>query len=305
MISIKEAAYKNFGKCLAISNDFMEVLVTVDVGPRIIKCNLTGYENMMFEDVERVFSQDVSSSFGPGKTWYIYGGHRIWLSPESFPLSYYPDNDKVVYTTNSTGAVFTPMSQSVTGLQLSMSVEIAENAPEIKITHKIKNTLKSPAKGAVWCLSVMAPGGTAIVPQPKEDTGLLANRALVLWPYTRMTDSRVFWGDKYIALSQDASAHENIKFGINNTLGKAAYINKSQALVKYSEYKKGAEYPDFGCSTEVFSNSLFEELESLSPLMTFAHGETITHTETWTLFKDISLPEKTNEAVNDVAEKIF
>ena len=71
MISIKEVKYKNFGKCLAISNDYMEVFVTVDIGPRIIKCNLKGRENMMFEDVERNFSNDVSSMFGEDKTWKI------------------------------------------------------------------------------------------------------------------------------------------------------------------------------------------------------------------------------------------
>ncbi len=305
MISIKEAAYKNFGKCLAISNDFMEVLVTVDVGPRIIKCNLLGHENMMFEDVERKFSHDVSSSFGPGKTWYTYGGHRIWMSPESFPATYYPDNDKVVYSAHSKGADFSPMTQSVTGLSLSMSVEISDTAPEIKITHTIKNTLKAPVKGAVWCLSVMAPGGMAIIPQPTEDTGLLANRSIVLWPYTKMTDSRVYWADKYIGLYHDAFSHDDIKIGINNTLGKAAYINKGQALVKSSEYIKDAEYPDYGCSTEEFSNSLFQELESLSPLYTIGKNESITHTETWTLFDNIETPERTNESFESIAKKIF
>lgn len=305
MISIKEAAYKNFGKCLAISNDFMEILVTVDVGPRIIKCNLLGHENMMFEDVERVFSHDVSDAFGTGKTWYIYGGHRIWMSPESFPLSYYPDNEKVVYSTYATGADFSPAAQSVTGIKLSMNIEISDSAPEIKITHTLTNTLKTPVKGAIWCLSVMAPGGTAIIPQPTENTGLLANRTMVLWPYTRMSDSRVFWGDKYFSLSQDVLARDNIKIGINNTLGKAAYINNGQALVKSSKYINGAEYPDFGCSTEVFANSLFEEVESLSPLYTIGRDESITHTETWTLFDGVENPEKTDESLNKIAEKIF
>ena len=37
MIKIKETTYGNFGKCLAISNDTMEIYVTIDIGPRIIK----------------------------------------------------------------------------------------------------------------------------------------------------------------------------------------------------------------------------------------------------------------------------
>lgn len=196
MISIKEVAYKNYGKCLAISNDCMEILVTVDIGPRIIKCNLAGKENMMFEDVERSFSEDVSSVFGADKKWYIYGGHRVWMSPESFPVTYYPDNDKVVYSTFANGAEFTPSVQAVSGIQISMRVEIAENEPKLKLTHKITNTKKESVTGSLWCLSVMAPGGTALVAQPTEDTGLLANRSLIIWPYTRMTDERLNITDK-------------------------------------------------------------------------------------------------------------
>lgn len=34
-ISIVES-YKHYGKCLKITNDLLEILITVDVGPRII-----------------------------------------------------------------------------------------------------------------------------------------------------------------------------------------------------------------------------------------------------------------------------
>ncbi len=305
MISIKEIAYKNYGKCLAISNDFMEIFVTVDIGPRIIKCNLTGKDNMMFEDIERCFSEDVSSVFGMDKKWYIYGGHRVWMSPESFPVTYYPDNDKVVYSTFANGAEFTPSAQAVTGIQISMRVEIAENEPKLKLTHKITNTKKEPVTGSVWCLSVMAPGGTALAAQPCEDTGLLANRSLIIWPYTSMTDRRMSITDKYITISQSKDADCNLKIGFNNTLGKTAYINKGQALVKYSEYIKGAEYPDNGCSTEIFTNTLFEEVESLSPVKTLARGESITHTEEWQLFDGIEISEKTDDALSKTASKLF
>ena len=120
MISIKEVTYKNFGKCLSLTNDLMELLVTVNIGPRIIKCNLRGKENMMYEDIDRVNVTDASSVYGEGKNWYIYGGHRLWLSPESLPETYYPDNDRVLYSTCSTGAEFTPPVQSVRNLQFSV-----------------------------------------------------------------------------------------------------------------------------------------------------------------------------------------
>lgn len=49
--------YKNFGNCFTISNGLCELYVTTDVGPRIIKFNPIGKENIMFEDVERVMKK--------------------------------------------------------------------------------------------------------------------------------------------------------------------------------------------------------------------------------------------------------
>ncbi len=46
----------------------------------------------MFEDTGRTFtaSGEAFERFGGG-AWYIYGGHRLWTSPEGYPKSYYPD----------------------------------------------------------------------------------------------------------------------------------------------------------------------------------------------------------------------
>ena len=306
MISIKETTYGNFGKCLAISNDSMEIYVTIDIGPRIIKCNLLGKENLMFEDIERKKNNDVSSVFGEGKMWQIYGGHRMWLSPEKFPETYYPDCEKVVYSVHSKGATFTAPIQAVTGLQFSMNICMDETKPEFTATHSVKNTNETPVKGAIWCLSVMTMNGAVIVPQPTEDTGLLPNRILAVWPYADMADSRIFWGNRYIALRQDPSVDRAIKFGINNTAGKIAYVNHGQALVKsYAVNHPNGEYPDFGCSCEVYACDVFTEAESLSELKTIAKGESITHAETWTLTDNAEIGAFSNEALENLAKKIF
>lgn len=306
MISIKETTYKNFGKCLVISNDAMELYVTIDIGPRIIKCNLNGKENLMFEDIERKKTEDVSSVFGEGKLWYIYGGHRMWFSPEKYPETYYPDCEKVVYSVNPTGAVFDPPVQAVTGLQFSMSISMDETEPKFTITHMVKNTKKEAVTGAVWCLSVMDKNGAVIVPQPTENTGLLANRVLALWPYTEMTDPRIFWGNRYIALRQNPEIAKSIKFGINNTAGKIAYVNHGQALVKsYAVNHPNGIYPDYGCSCEAYACDLFTEAESLSEMKTLKKGEQILHEETWTLIPDITVDAFSNESLDALAEKIF
>ena len=303
MVTLKEVEYGKFGKCLSISNGAMEIYVTVDIGPRIIKCNLNGCENLMFNDGDRTFSQDVSDAFGEGKTWYIYGGHRMWISPENLPLTYYPDNEKVLYTPITNGAAFKPSQQKVNDVQHEIEIVMDDEKPEIKLTHKLTNKGDKPFSGAIWALSVMDKNGVAIIPQPREDTGLLGNRVLALWAYTDMTDKRVFWGDKYIALKQIPGMERKFKLGINNTSGWVAYLNYGQALVKsYSPNHPDGTYPDFGVSTEVFTNHRFLEAETLSELCEIQPEQTITHVENWKLVGGVDKPLFTNESLEAVAE---
>ena len=305
MIQSSLVNYKTFGRCLTLSNGSIEVYVTLDIGPRIIKCNLVGRENLMFNNDEKDIGRDVSSAFGDGEYWYIYGGHRMWVSPECLPLSYYPDNHPVAYELTDNGARFSPEVQKVTGYKYDWELVLADGKPEIDIIHKLTNASAQPVKGAIWCLSVMDTDGLCIIPQPKEDTGLLANRALAIWPYADMSDSRVFWGEMNIGLKQNPAISRKFKLGLTNTAGKLAYINHNQALVKsYVPCHGTAEYPDYGVSSEVFTNMYFLEVESLSPLATLAPGASVTHTEHWTLFDGVEMPTLDNDSLNRTAEKL-
>jgi len=283
-ITITDAIYKNFGKCKVISNGLFEMYVTTEIGPRIIKLNLIGKENLMFTDVDREMFVDVSSVFGENKNWYIYGGHRLWVSPEAMPYTYYPDNEPVDVKIDGKTVIFTPKPQKVNDLQHSIEINMCENKPCAKVTHKVENIGEKDVTGAIWALSVMTSGGTVICPQPDEDTGLLGNRCMAFWAYTRLTDSRANFFDKYITVKQNKNINEKFKFGINNTKGWLAYQNHGQIFKKtYEPNHPDGIYPDGGMSTEVFTNNLFAEAETLSELKTLKKGEFITHTETWEL----------------------
>ena len=85
MITFKEKEYKNFGKCLEISNGIVDLLVTLDIGPRIIRYGFCGKENMFYEDIDRLThnkSDELKEVYGDDAVWYLYGGHRLWISPE-------------------------------------------------------------------------------------------------------------------------------------------------------------------------------------------------------------------------------
>jgi len=307
-IELRDEKYKNFGNCKVISNGIFELYVTTDVGPRIIKMNLVGKENLMFEDVNRAACEDVSFVFGADKKWYIYGGHRLWVSPEDMPHTYYPDNEPVDVSVDETAGriVFTPKPQAVNNLQHSLIIELCENENCACVTHKVENIGDKPVEGALWCLSVMTDGGTVICPQPDHDTGLLGNRVLALWPYTKFSDSRWDLYDRYIVVKQNKDINEKFKFGINNTKGWIAYQNHGQLLKKtYEPNHPDGNYPDFGVSTEVFTNHLFIEAETLGELKTLDKGEAMTHTEKMVISAapDFDFSTKTESYVEEYVGK--
>jgi hypothetical protein len=140
---------------------------------------------------------------------------------------------------------------------------------------------------ATWALSVMAPGGAAIMPLPprrSHQESLLPTSAIALWAYTDMTDPRWHWGRKYVLLRQDPSLHIPQKAGVMVIAGWAAYARAGHLFVKRFSYVENARYPDLGCSVEAFTNADMLELETLGPLR--STGRRRGAREHWRLFRD-------------------
>ena len=285
-IVVREENFENFGKCLYIANEKQEMRVTLDVGPRIISYNLIGKKNMMFLDLERASARDneeFKAFYGKDKSWYIYGGHRFWVSPEVYPVTYYPDNDPVEYTVKGNVFTFTPPVQLVTGWHQVIEITFDETDAKADVRHILTNTTSEEKTGSIWALSVTAAGGRVFQMMAQEDTGLVSNRNLILWPYNKMTDKRFYMDDKYLALRQDSNAEKPFKIGTNNTSGSILCLNNGTVFKKEFKYLHGESYPDYGCSTEVFTNNLMLEMETLSPLYKIEGGNSVEHLEKWSL----------------------
>lgn len=286
-VAVRTMEYDGWGRCVEISNGIVDVVATLTVGPRIIRYGFTGQSNMFKEDRERAINKPVQFD-GVDDTWYIYGGHRLWTSPEGDPRSYYPDNEPVGWQATENGVILTPPAEKWTLLQKELVIAMDESG-EVTVTHRIVNNGPWSVELSVWALSVMAQGGVAIIPQVKRETGLLGNRVLALWPYSRMNDERVYWGEDLMTIRQ-APGPTPFKLGSNNENGWAAYYNGNNLFVKYYQHLSDAAYPDYGVSFEAYVNDHFLELESLGELAALQPGCAAVHTETWNLFQNVELP---------------
>ncbi|MBQ2696648.1 MAG: hypothetical protein IJF61_05040 [Clostridia bacterium] len=299
MVTKKEIQYEGYGRCLEIANDLVRLVVTLDFGPRIIRYSFLDGENILFEDKDRVFSEanpNMDNVFGEGSVWYIYGGHRLWTSPEDNPRTYYPDNDPVSYELTDNGAVFMPPVQKYTQYGYTIRVSLHENTTEVTVDHGVTNHGPWDITLSPWPITVLSPGGTEIVPQPVWQTGCAPKLKMAFWDYVKMTDKRLVWLNEYITLKQDPQGDDRMKFGINSQHGYAMYFNHGDMFLKQFSPKQDGNYPDGGMSFETFTNPLFLEMETLGELTTITPGNTTWHTETWSLHK-ADLPELTDEAI--------
>ena len=105
-----------------------------------------------------------------------------------------------------------------------------------------------------------------------------------------MGDRRVAWGKDLITLRQDKRNTQKFKVGTENRRGWAAYACHGCLFVKRFPFIEGAVYPDGGMNFETFTNNLFLEMESLSPLREMQPGETAEHEETWEILDDVKAP---------------
>ncbi len=282
--------FRGWPHCQLLTNGTVEVIVTTDVGPRVVRYGFVGGENMLCE----VHEQD---GLQGGTTWNTFGGHRLWHAPEASPRSYQPDNSPVPFEAAGNRILLRPAVEQATGVQKELEVALAPAGTAVTLTHRLINRSLWPLRLAAWSITVLAPGGIEVLPQARTDTGLLPNRCVALWPYARMDDPRVHWGRRCVLLQQDPSLQPPFKMGLPDEAGWAAYVNRGNVFVKRFPWVPGAAYPDFGANCESYTTDFMLEMESLSPLQTLQPGAAVTHVETWSLVGDVPVRERSEKAL--------
>lgn len=301
-VTARKVTYKNFGKCLKITNGDATVLVTLDFGPRVIRYCRAGGRNFFYEDNDGHSAsggKEFDEFYGEGAAFRMRGGHRIWCSPEAMPQTYYPDNTPVSLIKKDGGYWFTADPQKENGIRISLFVSMAETGTDVEIISKIENTGTEQKTYAVWAISVMCGGGLEVFKQNTNNTGLLHNRHITLWPYADMTDNRLYLGKKYISLKQKKNAKGPLKIGTDNAAAFSAYFSGGDLFVKKFAYFPDETYPDCDCVFETYTNRSILEIESLSPLRTVAPGGFTEHRESWSIVKGVKCPGAKDESAFD------
>lgn len=279
---LEKITYLNQPNCYKLSNDTVELIVTTDMGARIIRYAFLDGENVLGETPEMT----LETIFGTLRLW---GGHRLWVAPEEKPRTYVPDNSPVEFEIGDERAIrLTQPHDAHTGIEKEMTIALDENGSGVSVQHRITNRNLWSIEAAAWAITIMAGDGEAVLPQEPHRSwaeALQPARPLVLWHYTDLSDARFHIGKKFIRLRSDETKSEPQKIGILNKQGWAAYRRRQTMFVKRFDYAAEANYPDYNCNTEVYTAGSFIEVESLSPLQSIKPNSSIEHGERWSLLK--------------------
>jgi hypothetical protein len=284
-VKIEKVAYLGQPNCYRLSNGTVEIIVTTDIGPRIIRYGFVGSDNMLAELPEPTTKTELGD-------WKPWGGHRFWAAPEAMPRTYSPDNSPIEFKIEGNNTI--RLIQTVepkSGIQKEITVTLSATGTAVTIHHKVTNKNMWAIDLAPWALTIMHGGGVTILPQEpykSHDEELLPARPLVFWYYTNLSDPRWSIGKKFIRLKTDDNIQEPQKIGIANKQGWAAYLRNGELFVKRFLYSDGATYPDFGCNNETYTAGSFMEIESLGPMAHLEPGQTAEHDEHWHLFKGVN-----------------
>ncbi|CAN5420668.1 hypothetical protein BH11ARM1_BH11ARM1_04210 [soil metagenome] len=273
-----------------VCND-VEMIVTLEVGPRIISYGPKGGKNMLAV-------HEATAGMSGQAEFHSYGGHRLWIAPEMHPRTFQPDNSPVEASEQDDWAVFTTATDAY-HIQKEFRIKAEPEKDRFVVSHRLYNHGAYPVELAPWTPTQFATGGECLFPQAPfipHSEKVLPARPLVLWHYTDMSDSRWTWGKKVVRLKWEDKGPTKVGTFVDQ--GYAAYVLDGNTYLRRFAAIEGANYPDGGCNFETFSRQDMLEVETLSPMQIVESGAFAEHTEVWYLIPN-QIPPDNDDACAD------
>ena len=133
-VKVEKTNYKGWPNSYRVSNGEIELIVTGDVGPRVIRFGFVGGQNLFKE-----FPEQLGRS-GEEK-FQLRGGDRVWKAPEDPVATWAPDNVPVVRIRGDTWPwpIAREPIEPLTNLQKEIEITMAPSGTGVTVSHRITN----------------------------------------------------------------------------------------------------------------------------------------------------------------------
>lgn len=286
-------------QALRLFNGLVTVTAVPEFGGRVMEYKL-GDKDLLWANLAEVqASRTLAARPGGEREWRNWGGYKVWPAPQERwggppdpPGSSLDGGRWVGRVTKPRGEVVeveltSPPDASVTGLQITRRLRLFVNSTRLQVTETFKNVSARQIEWSIWDVT-QVPG--ALSPGEK-----FSEQARIYFPLN--PESRFAGGYRTIldkpssqwrvenGLLEVIYRRETGKIGADSVGGWIAYVDgqSSFTYAKRFDVTPGGNYPDGGCTVEVYTSGElpYMEVEVLSPLHRLAPGESASFTQSW------------------------
>ena len=266
-LSVKEITTEEFGHCIQMSTSDIQIIVTIDYGPRIVSVSSSSNPNLIY------FKRD--------NEYHRCHGHKMRLVSEHSAKRFYYDNSPVMYSPLDDGVKFVQNVSSPTPLEVSMDIIPEGDNGSLMVVHSVLNKSKEAMKLSIQTETPLKNDGFIFVPQSNITETDKPSRILTLWNDTKWTDSRLYIGNQYVTVQSDEHNSSKLKIGSNNTAGWCGYLCGVNSFIKRYIHNRTALYPHCYCSTYAASKNGYLSIQTSSPFYRIEPMEIARLVENW------------------------
>ncbi len=281
-VRVTHTAYHGWSDAIVVSNGIVEVVIVPAVG-RVMQFRFVGENGPFWENREL----DGRSPDPDSKEWLNFGGDKSWPAPQAdwpkvTPRGWPPPQafDAQPVTARVRGGtveLISPVDPHY-GIRVRRLIRLDPVRPVLDVSTRYEKVTGSQVKVAAWVITQLNDPQRVFVPIP--------TRSIFQKGYqSQSTDlpQNLKLEDRLISLTR--SSQVNTKVGTD--AGTLVWIGEQCALRIDSARRPSGEYPDQGCSAEVYTNrdpQTYVELEMLGPLKNLTTGSNLTQSSRYTLF---------------------
>jgi len=284
-VNVKIRNYKGWAESFEIDNGCLKVVVVPSIG-RIMYFGLIDGENLLWNN-KKLLGKNIkyTDEFLNKHFWANYGGDKVWnMEQKNFtkvlgrgwPPDEYFDGGKFEYDLLENGVKIKSQVSEYTNTFLTRKITTTPGSKKVKIAQTItctKNNSIVPA--TIWSVTQVKPPQKYIIDRNQN---------------SKFTDNIKYFMEKFDPDMEILKEHmiianvenDTVKIGSDSKEFLAAVYN-DKIFVQSFQYEKNKKYPDEGCTSEIFINPRFVELELLSPLKMLKEGEKLNYNIEWSL----------------------
>lgn len=282
--SLIRTNYHGWTNSLLLSNGRVEAVIVPAVG-RVMQFRFVGQEDGPFWENRAMDGLKPE----PGSTeWGNFGGDKSWPAPQAdwnrvTPRAWPPPVafDAMPVEVKADGFVVTLVSavDPDYGIRTVRRIRLDLDRPVMTIDTTYEKVAGAPLRVSVWVITQLKDPVLACAQLPKFGRFREGYSS-----QSEELPARLKIADGLLSLTRDPKASH--KVGTDS--GILFWVGRDSALVIVSARQIFGDYPDDGCSAEIYTNPDplgYVELEMLGPLQKMIVGDKISRSSTYTLLR--------------------